>query len=87
MSPAVVVKDKVSWRLHLIILMFIIMFLIIGFLYKSDMTQWWQQYYEQEDIEVSTTVISAKQVNEHSSEKNKLKNTPVVPIEPNSYRE
>ena len=78
----VVVKDKVSWRLHIIILMFIIMFLIIGFLYKSDMTQWWQQYYEQEDIEVSTTVISAKQVNEHSSEKNKLKNTPVVPIEP-----
>ena len=79
----VVIKDKVSWRLHLIVLMFIIMFLIIGFLYKSDMTQWWQQYYEQEDIEVSTTVISTKQINEQRLEKDELKNTVVEPAEPN----
>ncbi|AQP99470.1 cell division protein DamX [Pseudoalteromonas aliena] len=69
----VVVKDKVSWRLHLLILMLIIMFLIIGFLYKSDMTQWWQQYYQQEQVEVSTTAISVKRITESSLEKDNLK--------------
>ncbi|ALS34249.1 DamX protein [Pseudoalteromonas translucida KMM 520] len=58
----VVVKDKVSWRLHLLILMLIILFLIIGLLYKSDMTQWWQQYYQQAEPEVLTTAISVKQI-------------------------
>ncbi|GAA59759.1 DamX protein [Pseudoalteromonas sp. BSi20652] len=58
----IIVKDKVSWRLHLMILMLLIMFLIIGFLYRSDMTQWWQQYYQQEKVEVNTTAILASQV-------------------------
>lgn len=59
-----VVKDKVSWRLHLLTLMLIIMFLIIGFLYKADMTQWWQKYYQQEKPEVLITAIPVRQVNE-----------------------
>ncbi|GAB0110863.1 SPOR domain-containing protein [Pseudoalteromonas distincta] len=58
----VVVKDKVSWRLHLLILMLLIMLLIIGLLYKSDMTQWWQQYYQQEEEKVLITAIPVEQV-------------------------
>ncbi|MEL0647302.1 AAA family ATPase [Pseudoalteromonas agarivorans] len=58
----VIVKDKVSWRLHLLILMLLIMLLIIGLLYKSDMTQWWQQYYQQEKSQVLTTAIPVEQV-------------------------
>lgn len=58
----VIVKDKVSWRLHLLILMLLIMLLIIGLLYKSDMTQWWQQYYQQAESQVLTTAIPVEQV-------------------------
>ena len=60
----IIVKDKVSWRLHLLILMLLIMLLIIGLLYKSDMTQWWQQYYQQEEAQVLNTAISVEQVSE-----------------------
>ncbi|MEN8636508.1 AAA family ATPase [Pseudoalteromonas distincta] len=60
----IIVKDKVSWRLHLLILMLLIMLLIIGLLYKSDMTQWWQQYYQQEETQVVNTAISVEQVSE-----------------------
>lgn len=52
------VADKVSWRLHLITLMLIIMLLIIGFLYKSDMTKWWQDVYQQETVEQVPTAIA-----------------------------
>ena len=57
-SAEVKVADKVSWRLHLITLMLIIMLLIIGFLYKSDMTNWWQAIYQQEVIEDVPTAIA-----------------------------
>ncbi|MBH0021395.1 SPOR domain-containing protein [Pseudoalteromonas sp. SWXJ133] len=60
----IIVKDKVSWRLHLLILMLLIMLLIIGLLYKSDMTQWWQQYYQQEEAKIVNTAISVEQVND-----------------------
>ncbi|WP_024589889.1 MULTISPECIES: AAA family ATPase [unclassified Pseudoalteromonas] len=66
----IIVKDKVSWRLHLLILMLLIMFLIIGLLYKSDMTQWWQQYYQQEETQVINTAISIEQVSEPAIKKN-----------------
>ena len=55
------VKDKVSWRVHLLVLMLLIMFLIIGLLYKSDMSDWWQKHYEQGTIEVDSTAISVSQ--------------------------
>ncbi len=38
------------------------MLLIIGLLYKSDMTQWWQQYYQQAESQVLTTAIPVEQV-------------------------
>jgi DamX protein len=38
--------------------MLIIMLLIIGFLYKSDMTNWWQAIYQQEVIEDVPTAIA-----------------------------
>ncbi|WP_457934168.1 AAA family ATPase [Pseudoalteromonas sp. SCSIO 43210] len=56
------VKDKVSWRLHLLTLLLIIMFLIIGLLYKSNMTQWWQQYHQQEQPELLTLAIPVSEV-------------------------
>ena len=66
----IIVKDKVSWRLHLLILMLLIMLLIIGLLYKSDMTQWWQQYYQQEETQVINTAIPIEQVSEPVIKKN-----------------
>ena len=45
-TAKVTVADKVSWRVHLIALLVIIMLLIIGFLYQSDMTRWWQDFYQ-----------------------------------------
>ena len=66
----IIVKDKVSWRLHLLILMLLIMLLIIGLLYKSDMTQWWQQYYQQEEAKIVNTAISVEQVNDPVIKKN-----------------
>ncbi|MBA6410592.1 SPOR domain-containing protein [Pseudoalteromonas sp. 5Ae-yellow] len=66
----IIVKDKMSWRLHLLILMLLIMLLIIGLLYKSDMTQWWQQYYQQEETQVINTAISIEQVSEPAIKKN-----------------
>jgi len=57
-TAEVKVADKVSWRLHLITLMLIIMLLIIGFLYKSDMTKWWQDVYQQETVEQVPTAIA-----------------------------
>lgn len=56
------VKDKVSWRVHLLVLMLLIMFLIIGLLYKSDMSDWWQKHYEQGTIEVDSTAIPVSQI-------------------------
>lgn len=58
----VVVKDKVSWRLHFLSLMLIIMLLIIGYLYKPDMTQWWQQKYQQAEVEVISTALPVQQI-------------------------
>ncbi|BDF95527.1 AAA family ATPase [Pseudoalteromonas haloplanktis] len=56
-TAKVAVADKVSWRLHLIALLVIIMLLIIGFLYQSDMTRWWQDFYQQQpDSSVSTAI-------------------------------
>ncbi|MBH0025485.1 SPOR domain-containing protein [Pseudoalteromonas sp. SWN29] len=66
----IIVKDKVSWRLHLLILMLLIMLLIIGLLYKSDMTQWWQQYYQQEETQVINTAIPIEQVSAPVIKKN-----------------
>ena len=49
--------DKVSWRVHLIALLVIIMLLIIGFLYQSDMTRWWQDFYQpQAEPPVATAI-------------------------------
>ena len=79
-TAEVVVKDKVSWRLHLLILLLMVMFLIVGFLYKSNMTHWWQQYYNQKNTEVSTTAISVEQVSKPLLKQNK--DTSTVSIEP-----
>ncbi|MBB1311201.1 MULTISPECIES: AAA family ATPase [unclassified Pseudoalteromonas] len=56
-TAKVVVTDKVSWRVHLITLLVIIMLLIIGFLYKSDMTRWWHDFYQpQPETPVATAI-------------------------------
>ncbi|MDN3379432.1 MULTISPECIES: AAA family ATPase [unclassified Pseudoalteromonas] len=67
-SAEVKVADKVSWRLHLITLMIIIMLLIIGLLYKSDMTQWWQEVYQQQPVEPVATAISVEQLKQSADE-------------------
>ncbi|TMO72920.1 cell division protein DamX [Pseudoalteromonas sp. S3785] len=57
----IVKKDTVSWRIHLISLLIIIMLLIIGLLYKNDMTQWWQTYYQnQQSQDIDTAIPAAK---------------------------
>lgn len=56
-TAKVAVADKVSWRVHLIALLVIIMLLIIGFLYQSDMTRWWQDFYQpQAEPPVATAI-------------------------------
>ena len=58
----IVKKDKVSWRVHLISLLIIIMLLIIGLLYKNDMTQWWQTYYQNQQSQGIATAIPASKI-------------------------
>lgn len=58
----IVKKDKVSWRIHLISLLIIIMLLIIGLLYKNDMTQWWQTYYQNPPNQAIETAIPTSKV-------------------------
>ena len=58
----IVKKDKVSWRVHLISLLIIIMLLIIGLLYKNDMTQWWQTYYQNQQSQDIDTAIPASKI-------------------------
>ncbi|WP_213609219.1 AAA family ATPase [Pseudoalteromonas sp.] len=58
----VIVKDKVSWRLQLLTLLLIIMLLIIGLVYKADMTQWWKDSNRQSNEQVLTTAITTEQV-------------------------
>ncbi|MCK8132746.1 AAA family ATPase [Pseudoalteromonas sp. 2CM28B] len=66
----IVKKDKVSWRVHLISLLIIIMLLIIGLLYKNDMTQWWQTYYQnQQSQDIATAIPAAKIVAIPSADK------------------
>ena len=55
-------KEHNSWRVHLIALLLIIMLLIIGFLYKSDMTQLWQDYYQAEPSEDIATALPVESV-------------------------
>ncbi|NMM40328.1 AAA family ATPase [Pseudoalteromonas arctica] len=56
-TAKVVVPDKMSWRVHLITLLVIIMLLIIGFLYQSDMTRWWHDFYQpQPETAVATAI-------------------------------
>ena len=57
----IIVKDKVSWRLQLLTLLLIIMLLIIGVVYKADMTQWWKNANRQSDEQVLTTAITTEQ--------------------------
>lgn len=58
----IIKKDKVSWRVHLISLLIIIMLLIIGLLYKNDMTQWWQTYYQNQQSQGIDTAIPASKI-------------------------
>ncbi|MDC9520664.1 AAA family ATPase [Pseudoalteromonas sp. Angola-31] len=58
----IVKKDKLSWRVHLISLLMIIMLLIIGLLYKNDMTQWWQTYYQNQQSQDIDTAIPASKI-------------------------
>ena len=61
----IVVKDKVSWRLQLLTLLLIIMLLIIGLVYKADMTQWWESANRQIDEQVLSTAITTEQAIEN----------------------
>jgi len=55
-------KQHTSWRVHLIALLLIIMLLIIGFLYKSDMTKLWQNYYQADPTESIATALPVESV-------------------------
>lgn len=61
----IIVKDKVSWRLQLLTLLLIIMLLIIGLVYKVDMTQWWESANRQIDEQVLSTAITTEQAIEN----------------------
>ena len=61
----IVVKDKVSWRLQLLTLLLIIMLLIIGLVYKADMTKWWESANRQIDEQVLSTAITTEQAIEN----------------------
>ena len=61
----IVVKDKVSWRLQLLTLLLIIMLLIIGLVYKADMTQWWESANRQIDEQVLSTAITTEKAIEN----------------------
>lgn len=65
----IVVKDKVSWRLQLLTLLLIIMLLIIGLVYKADMTQWWENANRQIDEQVLSTAITTEQAIENKAQK------------------
>jgi DamX protein len=78
----VAIKDKVSWRVHLITLLIIIMLLIIGLLYKNDMQQWWQAVYKENQFnEPITTAINVDEILKAPQEPmvNKLKAADVEP--------
>lgn len=67
----VIVKDKVSWRLQLLTLLLIIMLLIIGLVYKADMTQWWKDSNRQSNEQVLTTAITTEQVTQSKEQPTK----------------
>ena len=57
-SAKVEPKTKPSWPIHLVTLMLIIMLLIIGFLYQSDMTRWWKDVYQAQPEQAIPTALS-----------------------------
>ncbi|MGO2010518.1 hypothetical protein [Pseudoalteromonas sp.] len=60
-SNKVVHKQQSSRRVHLTALLFITL-LIIGFLYKSDMTELWQDYYQAEPSSSIATALPVETV-------------------------
>ncbi|MEH6396350.1 AAA family ATPase [Pseudoalteromonas sp.] len=67
-TAKVAVADKVSWRVQLIALLVIIMLLIIGFLYQSDMTRWWQDFYQQQPETPVATAIAVDTLKQAATE-------------------
>ncbi len=56
------VRKKSNGLLYLILLLLTTMLLIIGFLYKADMTEWWKAHYQQNSISSVATALPAEAV-------------------------
>lgn len=54
--------EKSYKPLYLTLLLITTMLLIIGFLYKADMTQWWKAHYQQEESATIATALPAEKV-------------------------
>lgn len=54
--------EKSYKLLYLILLLITTMLLIIGFLYKADMTQWWKAHYQQDTTSTVATALPAEAV-------------------------
>jgi len=74
----VVVADQASWRVHLIALLVIIMLLIIGFLYQSDMTRWWQEFYQPQAETPVATAIPVNSLKQPVTEPAPSTDSPIV---------
>ncbi|WP_404341275.1 AAA family ATPase [Pseudoalteromonas mariniglutinosa] len=61
--------QKSAKLLYLLILMLITMLLMIGFLYKSDMTRWWKSYYQAAPTGEVATAIATEQLLVTTAEK------------------
>ena len=55
-------REKSYKPLYLTLLLITTMLLIIGFLYKADMTQWWKAHYQQEESATIATALPAEKV-------------------------
>ncbi|MEM5550275.1 AAA family ATPase [Pseudoalteromonas neustonica] len=80
-SAKVEPKAKPSWPIHLVTLMLIIMLLIIGFLYQSDMTRWWKDVYQAQPEQAIPTALS---VNTFKSGAEDRQNTDVITLADNT---
>ncbi|RJF33733.1 AAA family ATPase [Pseudoalteromonas gelatinilytica] len=54
--------EKSYKLLYLILLLITTMLLIIGFLYKADMTEWWKAHYQQDTTSTVATALPAEAV-------------------------
>ena len=61
-SADIRVPEKSYKLLYIILLLLTTMLLIIGFLYKADMTEWWKAHYQQDTVSAVATALPAETI-------------------------